>query len=447
MRKKILIIGEKSSLQDSLDYLSSDGFHIEKVVGGQAGLDRMPKFNPSVVILDAALPDMNVLEVIEEIQKVYSRTKTIIVSSFQDMDITIKAMKLGAYDFVRADINPEELKKKINKAIRLLTLKDQPPQAGIDDSAARLENHIVGHSKAILEIFKFIGLISNTRANVGIRGETGTGKALVARMIHEYSPYKDEPFITVDCSSIVETLSESILYGHEKGSFTGAIQTHIGKFELAREGTVFLDEIGELPLSIQSKLLRFLQEKEFERVGGKEKKTSRAKIIAATNMDLYKQISLGKFRKDLYYRLKVLTIYIPPLRERKEDIPLLIAHFLHKINQQYHTGVTRIEDEAVRLLCEYSWPGNVRELENLLTWASILGREDVILKETVGEILNRSQRAASGKPIIPTLKETEEGAILKAIHYTNWNLSKAAKLLKISRPTLRKKIQTYQLHS
>jgi two-component system response regulator AtoC len=446
MRKKILIIGGKSFLQDFLGYSSSDGFHIETVIGGQAGLDRMPEFNPSVVILDAALPDMNVLEVLEEIQRVYSRTKTIIVSSFQDMDATIRAMKLGAYDFVRADINPEELKKKINKAIRLLVLKDQPPQGGIDDSSARLENHIVGQSKAILEIFKFIGLISNTRANVGIRGETGTGKELVARMIHEYSPYKDEPFITIDCSSVVETLSESILYGHEKGSFTGAIQTHIGKFELAREGTLFLDEIGELPLSTQSKLLRFLQEKEFERVGGKEKKTSRARIIAATNMDLYKQISLGKFRKDLYYRLKVLTIYIPPLRERKEDIPLLIAHFLHKINQQHHTGVTRIEDEAVRILREYLWPGNVRELENLLTWASILGREDVILKETVSGILNRSQRAASGKAIIPSLKETEGEAILKAIHYTNWNLSKAAKLLKISRPTLRKKIQTYQVH-
>jgi two-component system response regulator AtoC len=274
MRKKILIIGGKSFLQDFLGYSSSDGFHIETVIGGQAGLDRMPEFNPSVVILDAALPDMNVLEVLEEIQRVYSRTKTIIVSSFQDMDATIRAMKLGAYDFVRADINPEELKKKINKAIRLLVLKDQPPQGGIDDSSARLENHIVGQSKAILEIFKFIGLISNTRANVGIRGETGTGKELVARMIHEYSPYKDEPFITIDCSSVVETLSESILYGHEKGSFTGAIQTHIGKFELAREGTLFLDEIGELPLSTQSKLLRFLQEKEFERVGGKEKKTS-----------------------------------------------------------------------------------------------------------------------------------------------------------------------------
>jgi len=447
MREKILIIDGKSSLKDSLDYLSSDGFHIEKVIGGKAGLDRIPKFNPSVVILDAALPDISVLGVLEEIQRAYSRTKTIIVSSFQDMDATIKSMKLGAYDFVHKGIEPDELKKRIKKAMRLLALRDQPSKVGIEDSAARLENHIVGQGKAILEIFKFIGLISNTRANVGIRGETGTGKELVARMIHEYSPYKDEPFITVDCSSIVETLSESILYGHEKGSFTGAIQTHVGKFELAREGTVFLDEVGELPLSLQSKLLRVLQEKEFERVGGKEKKTSRARIIAATNMDLYKQIFLGKFRKDLYYRLKVLTIYIPPLRERKEDIPLLIAHFLHKINQQYQTGLNRIEDEAVRILCEYSWPGNVRELENLLTWASILGREDVILKETVSEILNRSQRAASGKAIIPSLKDTEEEAILKAIHYTNWNLSKAAKLLKISRPTLRKKIQTYQLHA
>jgi two-component system response regulator AtoC len=295
------------------------------------------------------------------------------------------------------------------------------------------------------DIYKFIGLISNTTASVGIRGETGTGKKLVAQVIHQNSPNREGPFVTVDCTTIVETLSESTLYGHEKGSFTGAVESHRGLFEMAAEGTIFLDEIADLPLSMQGKLLRFLQDKEYQRIGGTSQKKSNARIVVATNRDLYQAIAQGKFRKDLYYRLKVLTIYIPPLRERREDIPLLIQHFLHKINLEHHTRVLKIEDRAVQLLIEYDWPGNVREMENLLALACILGKEEVILEETVKEILNRSQRLPYDRPKVSSLGEAEEEILKRALETTQGNLTQAAKLLKISRPTLRTKIQKYRL--
>jgi two-component system response regulator AtoC len=267
----------------------------------------------------------------------------------------------------------------------------------------------------------------------------------MAQVIHQNSPNREGPLVTVDCTTIVETLSESTLYGHEKGSFTGAIESHRGLFEMAAEGTIFLDEIADLPLSMQGKLLRFLQDKEYQRIGGTSQKKSNARIVVATNRDLYQAIAQGKFRKDLYYRLKVLTIYIPPLRERREDIPLLIQHFLHKINREHHTRVLKIEDRAVQLLSQYDWPGNVREMENLLTLACILGKEEVILEETVKEILNRSQRLPYDRPNVSTLGEAEEEILKRALKTTQGNLTQAAKLLKISRPTLRTKIQKYHL--
>jgi two-component system response regulator AtoC len=297
------------------------------------------------------------------------------------------------------------------------------------------------------DIYKFIGLISNTMALVGIRGETGTGKKLVAQVIHQNSPNRDGPFVTVDCTTIVETLSESTLYGHEKGSFTGAVGSQRGLFELAEEGTIFLDEIADLPLSMQGKLLRFLQDKEYHRIGGTSQKKSKARIVVATNRDLYQSITQGKFRKDLYYRLKVLTVYIPPLRERREDIPLLIQHFMHKINREHRTHVLKIEDRAVQRLIEYDWPGNVRELENLLTLACVLGKEEVILEETVKEILQRSQRLPQDRPAASSLGEAEEAVLKRTLRTTQGNLTQAARLLKISRPTLRAKIQKYNLSS
>jgi len=445
MKRKLLIIGGRSAFQDKVRQHFQDRYEIEISFSGKEAFPLLMTGKPVMVLLGAPLPDANSLEILQRIQQEIPQSKTILFSAFQDMNTTIQAIKLGAYDYVLEDIDLQELDQKIQKAIRILTLNNQISPLQEPPSFSSLGFTLIGQSKAMREIYKFIGLISNTTASVGIRGETGTGKKLMAQVIHQNSPNREGPLVTVDCTTIVETLSESTLYGHEKGSFTGAIESHRGLFEMAAEGTIFLDEIADLPLSMQGKLLRFLQDKEYQRIGGTSQKKSNARIVVATNRDLYQAIAQGKFRKDLYYRLKVLTIYIPPLRERREDIPLLIQHFLHKINREHHTRVLKIEDRAVQLLSQYDWPGNVREMENLLTLACILGKEEVILEETVKEILNRSQRLPYDRPNVSTLGEAEEEILKRALKTTQGNLTQAAKLLKISRPTLRTKIQKYHL--
>ncbi|HUL30025.1 MAG TPA: sigma-54 dependent transcriptional regulator [Thermodesulfobacteriota bacterium] len=284
-----------------------------------------------------------------------------------------------------------------------------------------------------------------------MEGETGTGKELIARAIHCNSPYREQPFQAINCSTLVGTLLESELFGHEKGAFTGASSSKKGKFELAGQGTIFLDEIGEIPFELQSKLLRFLQEKEFERLGGEKKIKSNARIITATNKDLWKLVQAGSFREDLYYRLNVATIQVPPLRERKSDIPLLVEHILRKINGELGKGIKKVEEEALRRIMEYDWPGNVREIENVLTHVAINTQGEVILGEAIApllgpkvpihqnpkEVSNRNQR----------LKDIEKEHIIEVLNHTRWHLGKACELLGISRPTLRHKLKAYEISS
>ena len=445
MKPKLLIIGGRPAFRKKILHFFRDGYQVSVAESGREALPPLGNGQPAMVLLGADLPDGRSLEILQHLQQHCPRTKAILFSPFQDMNTTIQAMKLGAYDYVLEDIGLEELEHRIQKAVRILTLNEQISPVQEPESLSLPSLNLIGQSPAMRELYKFIGLISNTTASVGIRGETGTGKKLVAQVIHQNSPNQDGPFVTVDCTTIVETLSESTLYGHEKGSFTGAVESHQGLFETAAAGTIFLDEIADLPLSMQGKLLRFLQDREYQRIGGTSQKKSKARIVVATNRDLYQAIAQGKFRKDLYYRLKVLTVYIPPLRERREDIPLLIQHFMHKINREHHTKVLKIEDRAVERLIEYDWPGNVREMENLLTLACVLGKEEVILEETVKEILHRSQRLPQDRPTFSSLGEAEEEILKRALQTTRGNLTQAARLLKISRPTLRAKIQKYRL--
>lgn len=445
MERRLVIVGGSPAYKKSLVPIFQGKYNLEWVGKGREGLDRLKDRRSSVVLLDAMLPDMSGLEFLDRITRDGIPNKTILFYYRENMALTIHATKLGAFDCIPASLDRGALERKVQQAFHVLKLAEKIKPVPPTDHTEFDENEIIGGTHAMREIYKFIGRISNTNAVVGIRGETGTGKELVARVIHSNSANRDQPFITVDCSTLVETLSESTLYGHEKGSFTGAHKTHPGQFEIAGDGTIFLDEIADIPLSLQSKLLRFLQEKEYQPVGSNQPKKSNARIIAATNRDLYRAISDGRFRKDLYYRLKVLTIFIPPLRERREDIPLLIRHFLHKINRRHKTGVLRIEDRAVQALMEYEWPGNVRELENLLTQACLLGRDEVILEDVVKSILNKSRRWETDRAPVPTLAEVEKNAVRKAILFTHGNLSEAARLLNISRPTLRSKIRKYDL--
>ncbi|MBP8699820.1 MAG: sigma-54-dependent Fis family transcriptional regulator, partial [Syntrophorhabdaceae bacterium] len=283
-----------------------------------------------------------------------------------------------------------------------------------------------------------------------IEGETGTGKELVAKAIHLHSPYKEQPFIPINCSAIVENLLESELFGHERGAFTGAIAAKRGKFEQAGDGTILLDEVGEIPFEIQAKLLRFLQEKEFQRVGGEKTIKSNARIIAATNRDIFKMVNEGKFREDLYYRLSVATVRIPPLRERKADIPLIIEYYLNKINRDLHKKIMEVEGRALRRMMEYDWPGNVRELENVLTRLAMYAQGDVILDRYVAPLLKGKRKDA--KPPLGGDKkdkadtddfETEKDMIIRVLQELKWHYGNACKALNISRPTLNKKLKEY----
>ena len=442
-KSKLLVIYTKRAFQNRLLKFFEEDFEIKIAGTGNMGLYLLEASKPDVVLLGVHLPDMDGLEILKHIQTHFRHIKTMLLAPFQDMQSTIQAMQLGAYDYVLEDIGLKELEEKIKKAISIATLGRELSPVTDPESSSGHADTIIGQSQEMRDIYKFIGLVSNINASVGILGETGTGKELVARAIHQNSANRDEPFITVDCTTIVETLTESTLYGHEKGSFTGAMESHRGQFEIAGNGTIFLDEISELPLSLQGKLLRFLQEKEYHRVGGTEVIRSNARIIAATNKNLFNAVAQGRFRKDLYYRLSIFTIHIPLLRERKEDIPLLIRYFLNRIKLQYNTGPLKIEDRAVQRLMEYHWPGNVRELENLLTRACLMGRQQVIMEDTVTKIFKKKQEKSPEYAPVCSLEEAEQTAVKNALKATNGNLTQAAELLKTSRPTLRKKIHKY----
>jgi two-component system response regulator AtoC len=306
---------------------------------------------------------------------------------------------------------------------------------------------IVGNTLGMNAIFKTIGLLSRNQATVLIMGETGCGKELIARVIHDSSPQKDQPFVTVDCTTLVDSLMESELFGHERGAFTGAVETKRGRLELAGRGTIFFDEVGELPLLLQAKLLRFLEYREFTRVGGTHVQRSNARIVAATNRSLDQLVQQGRFRHDLLFRLKVVSIQVPPLRKRLEDLPKLVRYFLGQINQELHTRVDRFEDEAMDKLAGHDWPGNVRELKNVLTKAVLDSRGPVLLAEAVAGALTEStpKPPAANEDDLRTLDEVEQEHILSALNLTDWNISATARALGVSRPTLRKRMTRYGL--
>jgi two-component system response regulator AtoC len=306
---------------------------------------------------------------------------------------------------------------------------------------------IIGRSEKMRDIFKMIGLVCQNRAAVLIQGETGTGKELIARVIHKNSVFSDQPFVTVDCSAVVTSLLESELFGHEKGAFTGATHTQKGKISMAGSGTLFLDEIGELPLGTQGKFLGFLQRQKYMRVGGTQTRKSRCRIIAATNQDLFSMVAQNTFRQDLFYRLRVVTIQVPPLRHRREDIPELVYHFLHKANMHLDTGVTRLQDDVMKRLCAHSWTGNVRELENVLVEAAVRARGSVILREDIEDLFRKSADEPPARIDRESLPYMEKEHIKNVLDKAGWNRSQAARRLNISLPTLRSKIRKYRLIS
>ena len=427
-------------------FLSEKGYEVSCATTALEGMAKNKSFDPDIIILDVRLPDKNGLEILEELKQHYKGRSVIIITAFHDMDTTIKAMKLGACEYIPKPIDIEELEKAVDRALRVGRSGNGGDALSLDPSLIYEKGKIIGKSTVMKEIFKSIGVLSENRVTVLIEGETGTGKELIARAIHYHSPYKNEPLLAINCSAIVGSLLESGFFGHEKGAFTGAIAAKRGKFELAGEGTIFLDEVSEIPFELQAKLLRFLQEKEFERVGGERTLKSNARVIAATNTNLWQMVHDGAFREDLYYRLSVATIRVPPLRERKYDIPLLIRYLGKKINAELHRSIKKVEEKAVERIIGHDWAGNVRELENILTRAAIGTQGDVILDDVIAPLLGKNESRNPDKQDVSnilSLQEIEKGHILKVLRHTGWHVAKTCDLLSISRTTLWRKMKEY----
>lgn len=443
---KVLIIDDQRAILESLTmFFSEKGYDTIKAEYGKEGLEKFESEAPDIVILDIRLPDLNGVDVLKDIRAINEHAYVIMITAFHDMETTIAAMKNGAYDYIHKPINIKELDFSVQKVSEALELKNKLSLYINDQKVQYKIDTIIGKTRPMLQVFKMIGLTCNNKATVLIQGESGTGKELIAKAIHYNGILKDEPFVSVNCSALVETLLESELFGHEKGAFTHALYTKKGKFELAGNGTIFLDEVGELPLSTQVKILRFLQEREFERVGGEKTIRSNARIIAATNKNLNQMVQEGKFREDLFFRLKVITINVPPLVEKKSDIPLLVDFFLQKFSKELHKEPKHISKEALDKLMTYHWPGNVRELENVIMRALVLSREDIILENHISIEPREIRPLRTVENHFKSLKEMEKEHVTRAFLNAKGHMGKACELLKISRPTLRKKIEKYNI--
>ncbi|NIM59513.1 MAG: response regulator [Candidatus Aminicenantes bacterium] len=441
--KSVLVIDDDPLIRKTLStYLSKKGFEAVVAEDGEGGIQKYEESNPDLVILDIRLPDVDGLEVLGRIREKNPNAGIIIMTAYDDMKTTIEAIKSGAFEYLVKPLDYVELDLTIDKAFQIRSLEDKVSHLVEEKQKEYTIDNIIGRSVQMRDVFKLIGSVANTRTNVLIQGESGTGKELVAKAIHYNSPYREEPFIVINCSAISDTLLESELFGHVKGAFTDAVCETKGKFEIAGKGTLFLDEIGDISANLQSKLLRVIETRDFMKVGGEKILKTEARIIAATNQNLKKLIEKGKLREDLYYRLKVVEISLPPLRDRKEDIPELVAYLLEKINRDLRKNVRKVPPDVMKILMNLPWEGNVRELENALTRAVILAKGDVILDENLA--LEIGEKKLYPRQLVP-LKEVEKDYIQHVLKSTKGNKTKTSQILQITRPTLDKKIKEYKI--
>ena len=447
---RILIVDDDRSIRELLSmHLEERGFGVMSASTGAEGFRLASESTPSAIVLDMRLPDASGIDLIPELKKRAAEAPVLMITAHHDMATTILAMKAGAFDYIHKPIDIQAFDVALDRALEVRRLSRGTDYLSVEGGRSFDMDDIVGTSPPMQQLFKDVGRVANSRATVLIQGESGTGKELIARVIHSYSA-PQKPFIGINCSAIVDTLLESELFGHEKGAFTGAVQAKPGKFELAEDGSIFLDEIGELSQNLQAKLLRVLQEREVERVGGVRRIAIRARMLAATNRDLGAEVRAGRFREDLYQRLKVVTLRLPSLRERLEDVPLLVEHLLVKINQRLHKNLRRVPREVIEKLQRRPWPGNVRELENVLTRAAVLSQGDMLLEE---HLVDPGITARQDGPVLPpavndriaTLDEVERDHIVRVWALTKGHKGKTCQMLGISRPTLERKLKKYAI--
>ncbi len=444
MKPKILIIDDEKILLENFQHIfEMEGYDVALSENGNEGIRRFAEFEPDIVLLDVSLPDMNGIEVLEKIKKIDEDAAIIIITAMPSFDSVVRFIKAGAYDYIAKQFDIENLKFNIQKTFESVQLRKRLIEIEQKEIEKYGFNKIVGESKAIKDVCSLASkaAASSTTA-VLITGESGTGKELLAHAIHFSSPRRDKPFVVVNCATLSEDLLESDLFGHEKGAFTGAIKKKIGKFEMGHTGTIFIDEIGDLHPKLQMKLLRVLQEHEIERVGGTSPITVDVRVISATNRNLEAMLKSGSFREDLYYRLNVVNIKIPPLRERGDDILLLSKRFIDEFNMEFKKKV-RLSADAERSFAAYQWKGNVRELRNIIERIVLLSDKDIItmedLPEEIGAADNINPAALSAEMLIP-LHEFEERYIKTVLQKVNGNKSEAARILGITRQRLSRKI-------
>ncbi|MCL4479172.1 MAG: sigma-54 dependent transcriptional regulator [Deltaproteobacteria bacterium] len=444
---RILIIDDENLVRWSIEkLLTKEGHEVISASTSAEGLLKLREHVPDVVLLDMKLPDIDGIEVLRTIKKEFINLPVVMITAYGSIDSAVDAIKTGAFDYIVKPFDAEKLKISIARALEMSKLRDE---LGLFKDAEKKRygfNSIIGDSETIRVVIDFAKKIADSQSTVLLYGESGTGKELFARAIHSEGQRQAKPFVAVNCTALPSQLIESELFGYEKGAFTDARSSKKGMFELANSGTLFLDEIGDIELSVQSKLLRAIETKNFRRLGGTKDIYVDVRIISATNSDLRKRVDDKAFREDLFYRLNVVPLFIPPLRNRKHDIPLLVDYFIKTISEELKKEIRAVENEVIDYFTNYSWPGNIRELKNVLERMILLSNDKLLRKEHVPvEIIDYSPKP----PFIQTesleLEKVEKDLILKALELAGWNQTKAAKSLSISRDTLRYRMKKYNI--
>jgi two-component system, NtrC family, response regulator AtoC len=455
MARILIADDDESSCELFAEVLQREGYRVDQVQTGDEALARLRETRHDLLLVDVRMPGMTGLEVTRAVRKEYPCLPILVMTAFGSMETAVEAIHEGAFDFISKPMNFEELKKTVARALAQPKL-----QASRGEGSEELEEGdqfgaVIGRSPAMVEVYKTIARVAPTKSTVLILGESGTGKELIARAIHQHSSRAAQPFVAVDCGALTETLLESELFGHVRGAFTGAVSNKKGVFEEAEGGTCFLDEINDINLNLQAKLLRVLQEHEVRRVGAPKSIKVDVRVVAATNKELQQLVSKGVLREDLYYRLKVVSIYLPPIRERPEDIPSLAEHFIRRYSHDAGKPVTSISNEAMKLLCGYPWPGNVRELENVIDRAIALSRQPTLTPEDLpvevreGKASGFSRSAAQEEEFVfpgtPTVEEVKRRYVLHVLGLTQGNISRAAKIMDIDRRSLHRMLARYKI--
>ncbi|MBI4411748.1 MAG: sigma-54-dependent Fis family transcriptional regulator [Deltaproteobacteria bacterium] len=450
-RYKILAIDDDPSILSLLDTILSGDFTVVKATNCNEARAAARKEDFQIVLLDLGLPDGDGMDLLKFFKEINEDIEIIVVTSSQQVTLAVKAIRLGAFDFIGKEFDPDELKNLVNNALEKFLRKRKILYLESEMDKMVANGFVAGHSPKMRKIYEIVERTAKVPANVLLTGESGTGKELIARRLHYLSSNREAPFVALNLASVPAELLESTLFGHEKGAFTGAHRLHYGKFELADGGTLFMDEIGDLRFDLQAKLLRAIQEQVIERVGGNNLIPVKVKIIAATNANLEQSVKEGKFREDLFYRLNVVRIHLPPLRERLEDIPEFVRYFIEKYNRKFNRQVEDMSDLVFSVLSHYSWPGNIRELENLIERLIALSEKptitegDIPVEYLVNDFDALKKRAVEGDVLGEATAAFERSFILRILEKENWNQIKCSERLGVHRKTLEYKIKHYDL--